>query len=663
MAENEVSVVDSGTYYTPESQKMKRRLAEAMLKQGLDASPIASPWQGLARIAQAMLGGYNAYKLDADEKRNSDEIAAYRSGRATAPTQLGPSLSGASGAAAPPSSPIAATDPADPLSPASVRNNNPGAQYPGATATRFGSTGFQTIGGGHKIATFPDAESGAAAQFDLLKSGYAGMPLRDAMAKWGGGNNTDAYTALVAARTGLKPDAVITPELLASPQGIALAKAMARHEAGVESPLSDQQWSAAQARAFGSGTPKVAQAPSAPGVTTDALPSVPGISVMPPDASLGGLQAPPIAQASQPVASPPGALGRPQGTPVTNPQPMVQLPTLGQVASPPITQQQLEAEAYKNLGARGELVRVSRSSRNPDVQKAAEAEFQQALARVQQTQMPTVPMDQAKLAESLSKTRENEAQLPKHTADARKAEEEARKLKMETDAVASGAPSPTKYSEEFGKTKADIEKDIQVKGEGAIEFLNQLGETREMIANRGRVIGRYASPGEHGGHGSTRVGVDGSPVDIPIPAGFASSPIATTLKTFRDIVGNIPHVEGTIPGTNVQVGVHNDIADDNMHRDLLEQKFTKLAQSGLKATYGSRVTNIDVAQQQKTVPQLTDAGAETSLEKLKTLEAQSWRALQDAIRLGRITPDQLRQIPPDMLVQALRDGKLKIGGE
>jgi len=159
------------------------------------------------------------------------------------------------------------------------------------------------------------------------------------------------------------------------------------------------------------------------------------------------------------------------------------------------------------------------------------------------------------------------------------------------------------------------------------------------------------------------VGVEGSPVDIAIPSGFTSAPIATTLKTVRDIAGNIPSVEGTIPGTNIKVGIHNNIADDNRDRDLLEQKFTKLAQSGLKATYGSRVTNIDVNQQQKTVPQLTDANSETSNGKLDTLEAQSWRALQDAIRLNKITPAQLRQIPPDMLVQALKDGNLKLGGQ
>jgi hypothetical protein len=58
--------VDSGQY-TPESLKLRRRLAEAMMKQGFDASPIQSPWQGLARIAQSMLGGYQMSQLEERE--------------------------------------------------------------------------------------------------------------------------------------------------------------------------------------------------------------------------------------------------------------------------------------------------------------------------------------------------------------------------------------------------------------------------------------------------------------------------------------------------------------------------------------------------------------------------------------------------------------------
>jgi len=52
--------------------------------------------------------------------------------------------------------------------PASIRYNNPGAQYPSARAAAFGQTGYGIIGGGHKIARFPSPVNGAAANFDLL---------------------------------------------------------------------------------------------------------------------------------------------------------------------------------------------------------------------------------------------------------------------------------------------------------------------------------------------------------------------------------------------------------------------------------------------------------------------------------------------------------------
>lgn len=134
--------------------------------------------------------------------------------------------------------------------PASIRYNNPGAQYPGPTAKQFGSTDFGIIGGGHKIARFNTPEEGAAAQFGLLSRVYAGMPLSAAITKWSDGNSSPQYVASVARATGLSPDTPITPALLQSPQGVSLAKAMARQEAGRDFPMTDEQWMRAQGLAF-----------------------------------------------------------------------------------------------------------------------------------------------------------------------------------------------------------------------------------------------------------------------------------------------------------------------------------------------------------------------------------------------------------------------------
>lgn len=48
----------------PEDIQRKRKLAEALLAQGADTSPIAHPLQGLARIAQALSGKFQDYRLD-----------------------------------------------------------------------------------------------------------------------------------------------------------------------------------------------------------------------------------------------------------------------------------------------------------------------------------------------------------------------------------------------------------------------------------------------------------------------------------------------------------------------------------------------------------------------------------------------------------------------
>lgn len=140
--------------------------------------------------------------------------------------------------------------------PASVRYNNPGAQYPGKSASTYGSTGYGVIGGGHKIAQFPDAESGASAHFDLLNRGYTGRSVKDAIAKWSGGNSPDAYVNHIYNQTGISPDTVITPEFLRDPKtGIPFARAMAQWEAGKPYPMTDAQWATAHSRAFGPTSP------------------------------------------------------------------------------------------------------------------------------------------------------------------------------------------------------------------------------------------------------------------------------------------------------------------------------------------------------------------------------------------------------------------------
>lgn len=123
---------------------------------------------------------------------------------------------------------------------ASIRYNNPGAQYPSDRAAAFGQLGYGVIGGGHKIALFPHPVNGAASNFDLLSRNYVGMQIGAAGAKWTGDNGFGI--------PGYDNNAVLTAEMVNDPaKAIPVLKAMAKREAGYDSPLTDQQWAQAHA--------------------------------------------------------------------------------------------------------------------------------------------------------------------------------------------------------------------------------------------------------------------------------------------------------------------------------------------------------------------------------------------------------------------------------
>ena len=129
--------------------------------------------------------------------------------------------------------------------PAAIRYNNPGAMYPHESSYKFGSTKSHRIGGGHLIAEFPDAISGAAAQFDLLSGDhYCAMRVGNAITKWCGNYDAAAYRRIVR-QAGIDLNASVTETLSDKAKAITLARTMARVEAGREYPLTEAQWQAA----------------------------------------------------------------------------------------------------------------------------------------------------------------------------------------------------------------------------------------------------------------------------------------------------------------------------------------------------------------------------------------------------------------------------------
>jgi hypothetical protein len=57
----------------------RRKLGYSMLQAGMDASPIQSPWQGAARLAQALAGGWAVRQANEEQtlayKKNFDTLA------------------------------------------------------------------------------------------------------------------------------------------------------------------------------------------------------------------------------------------------------------------------------------------------------------------------------------------------------------------------------------------------------------------------------------------------------------------------------------------------------------------------------------------------------------------------------------------------------------
>jgi hypothetical protein len=193
--------------------------------------------------------------------------------------------------------------------PASIRFNNPGAQYPGPSARKFGSIGTEVIGGGHKIAVFDDPVRGAAAQFDLLDRGYAGMTLGQAIQKWSGGNSSPAYAAHISKATGIPLDSRLTPEMLRDPNvAVPFARASADWEAGGKYPMTDEQWKAAHAMAFGGQQPSSGTAVA--GIGGNATATAGEQPMIPQLASLFGLKLPGMGEA--PATTPAAAAPAPQ---------------------------------------------------------------------------------------------------------------------------------------------------------------------------------------------------------------------------------------------------------------------------------------------------------------------------------------------------------------
>ncbi|MGX9991391.1 hypothetical protein ACS4RR_019845 [Rhizobium sp. Z1P35] len=83
----------------------RKRLAYAMLQQGMDTSPVQSPWQGAARLAQALMGGLEIRQQNEEQRAGAAATPAAPMGAPSTPPAkaagLLPSLFGVSKETAP----------------------------------------------------------------------------------------------------------------------------------------------------------------------------------------------------------------------------------------------------------------------------------------------------------------------------------------------------------------------------------------------------------------------------------------------------------------------------------------------------------------------------------------------------------------------------------
>jgi hypothetical protein len=85
---------------SPKEGDSRRRLAMALMQEGMSTDPIKSPWQGVANLAKSLIGGYDIGKMDQEDKAKELAMQQGLNG------WIG-SLSGEQTGAAPQPSPVA----------------------------------------------------------------------------------------------------------------------------------------------------------------------------------------------------------------------------------------------------------------------------------------------------------------------------------------------------------------------------------------------------------------------------------------------------------------------------------------------------------------------------------------------------------------------------
>jgi hypothetical protein len=205
---------------TAEEMATKRRIAMALMQQGMNGEPIQHWTQGAAKMLQSALGGYELHRADKEDK---EETAASNAALMDAYDR---STGGQGGTPAP--SPVVGAL-GDTSQPRGIRNNNPlNIEAGGFTQ---GQPGFSGSDG--RFARFETPEQGVGAAnklLDVYQNKHGLNTVAGIVGRWApssDGNNVSAYAANVSKQLGIDPNTPIPPEM--RPKLIA---AMGQHENG-----------------------------------------------------------------------------------------------------------------------------------------------------------------------------------------------------------------------------------------------------------------------------------------------------------------------------------------------------------------------------------------------------------------------------------------------
>lgn len=321
----------------------RRKYGYDLIKQGSDTSPVQSPWQGAARLAQALAGGLDLYTADRDEKaadkKRSDALAqamaepdpqkrigllaAYDpDAGARAAGQLaveqakiqeqGKTLQAGAGN-------FGAGFGVSPQAAAGPLPQGAAPSMPGGFANNSGNIRSTAPGNYNGFATYPTPEAGASAHFGNFQAYVQQNPnitVAQAIAKWSppNENQTQGIIKQISEATGINPGMPLAEVLKDPAVAATLLDAQTRLEKG-GLPQGFTADTFMQAT-----TPRAPQASGPP--TQLAAPGVPGPIASPPQMAQGdnvGMPpAPNPAQVGGPaVIAPPGIpdVPRPQPSP------------------------------------------------------------------------------------------------------------------------------------------------------------------------------------------------------------------------------------------------------------------------------------------------------------------------------------------------------------